>query len=70
LIPRGGGAFLAEVDGNIALQKRESLIVASAQGKFRGREFAPLSEALHALEAQAAKDLTAATSGGPHKAEP
>lgn len=43
LIPRGGGAFLAEVDGNIALQKRESLVVASVQGKFRGREFAPLS---------------------------
>jgi hypothetical protein len=29
-----------------------------------------VGEALHALEAQAAKDLTAATSGGPHKAEP
>jgi hypothetical protein len=43
LIPRGGGAFLAEVDGNIALQKRESLIVASSLGKFRGRDFAPLS---------------------------
>jgi hypothetical protein len=43
LIPRGGGAFLAEVDGNIALQKRESVIVASALGKFRGREFVPLS---------------------------
>ncbi len=43
LIPRGGGAFLAEVDGNIALQKRESLVVASVQGKFCGREFSPLS---------------------------
>ncbi|MDB5605089.1 MAG: RecA-family ATPase [Bradyrhizobium sp.] len=43
LIPRGGGAFLAEVDGNIALQKRESVIVASALGKFRGRDFVPLS---------------------------
>lgn len=42
LIPRGGGAFLAEVDGNIALQKRESLVAASVQGKFRGREFSPL----------------------------
>jgi hypothetical protein len=36
LQPRGGGAFIAEVDGNIALQKRDSLIVANAQGKFRG----------------------------------
>lgn len=43
LIPRGGGAFLAEVDGNIALQKRDSVIVASSLGKFRGRDFVPLS---------------------------
>jgi len=42
LIPRGGGAFLAEVDGNIALQKRDTLIVAGALGKFRGAEFPPL----------------------------
>lgn len=38
LIPRGGGAFLAEVDGNIAVQRRDSLLVASAQGKFRGSD--------------------------------
>jgi len=38
LIPRGGGAFLAEVDGNIALQRRDTLLVASAQGKFRGSD--------------------------------
>ncbi len=38
LIPRGGGAFLAEVDGNIAVQKRNSLLVATAQGKFRGSQ--------------------------------
>jgi hypothetical protein len=42
LIPRGGGAFLAEVDGNIAVQRRDSLLVASPQGKFRGTEFAEL----------------------------
>ena len=39
LIPRGGGAFLAEVDGNIAVQRRDSLLAVSAQGKFRGPEF-------------------------------
>lgn len=43
LIPRGGGAFLAEVDGNVALRRQDNLIVASALGKFRGPEFAPLS---------------------------
>jgi len=42
LVPYGGGAFLNEIDGNIALQKRESLISASVQGKFRGPEFSPL----------------------------
>jgi hypothetical protein len=38
LIPRGGGAFLAEVDGNIALVKKESVLLATAQGKFRGSD--------------------------------
>ncbi len=56
LIPRGGGAFLAEVDGNIALQKRESLVVASVQGKFRGREFSPLSFELKTVHHPTLKD--------------
>lgn len=50
MIPRGGGAFLAEVDGNIALHKRDNAIVASAQGKFRGPEFTPLSFALKTVQ--------------------
>jgi hypothetical protein len=57
LIPRGGGAFLAEVDGNIALQKRDSLVVASAQGKFRGREFSPLSFELRVVLHPVLKDV-------------
>jgi hypothetical protein len=56
LIPRGGGAFLAEVDGNIALQKRESLIVASSLGKFRGRDFAPISFELKTVQHPVLKD--------------
>jgi AAA domain/RepB DNA-primase from phage plasmid len=36
LLPRGGGAFLAEVDGNMAVQKRDSLLAVSPQGKYRG----------------------------------
>lgn len=43
LIPRGGGAFLNEIDGNIALRKLDSLVTAANFGKFRGAEFAPLS---------------------------
>jgi hypothetical protein len=57
LIPRGGGAFLAEVDGNIALQKLDSLIVANAQGKFRGPEFSPLSFELHTVRHPILKDV-------------
>jgi hypothetical protein len=56
LIPRGGGAFLAEVDGNIALHKRESLIVASAQGKFRGADFTPINFELNAVTHPVLKD--------------
>jgi hypothetical protein len=36
LLPRGGGAFLAEVDGNMAVQKKDSLLAVSPQGKYRG----------------------------------
>ena len=56
LIPRGGGAFLNEVDGNIALQKRESLIAASVQGKFRGPEFTPMYFELKAVRHPRLKD--------------
>jgi hypothetical protein len=56
MIPRGGGAFLAEVDGNIALHKRDNAIVASIQGKFRGPEFPPLSFALKTMEHPALRD--------------
>lgn len=56
LIPRGGGAFLNEVDGNIALQKREALIAASVQGKFRGPEFTPMYFELKAVRHPRLKD--------------
>jgi AAA domain/RepB DNA-primase from phage plasmid len=40
LVPRGGGAFLNEVDGNLAARKERDRIVAiSTHGKFRGPEF-------------------------------
>lgn len=43
LVPRGGGAFLNEVDGNIALRREGDTIAAEALGKFRGPEFTPLN---------------------------
>jgi Bifunctional DNA primase/polymerase, N-terminal/AAA domain len=48
MIPRGGGAFLAEMDGNIGVARGDGgLIAAAAIGKFRGPEFTPLHFALH-----------------------
>jgi AAA domain len=36
LLPRGGGAFLAEVDGNMAVLRKDSLLAVVPFGKFRG----------------------------------
>jgi AAA domain len=45
LLPRGGGAFLAEVDGNlVAIKQPGNMIVElNTHGKFRGPEFSPIS---------------------------
>lgn len=43
LIPRGGGAFLNEVDGNLGLVKTGMTLEMSAHYKFRGAAFAPIS---------------------------
>jgi AAA domain/Primase C terminal 2 (PriCT-2) len=56
LIPRGGGGYLAEVDGNIALIKGETLVTAAAQGKFRGPEFPPLNFELEGVYHPRLKD--------------
>jgi hypothetical protein len=49
LLPRGGGAFLNEVDGNIALKANDTIIGAEVQGKFRGPAFPPLQFKLDAV---------------------
>jgi hypothetical protein len=43
LVPRGGGAFLAEVDGNLAAKVADGSVEVSALGKFRGPDFAPIT---------------------------
>jgi hypothetical protein len=45
LLPRGGGAFLAEVDGNLVCIKDAAtmLVEVTWHGKFRGPDFAPFS---------------------------
>ncbi|UQD97330.1 AAA family ATPase [Bradyrhizobium japonicum] len=42
LIPKGGGAFLNEVDGNVALRRNGQVIAFEALGKFRGPSFEPV----------------------------
>jgi hypothetical protein len=42
LLPRGGGAFLNEMDGNLTCVYREKIAEVHWLGKFRGADFAPL----------------------------
>jgi len=43
LLPRGGGAFVAETDGNLTCWKTDSTVEMHWQGKFRGPDFAPMN---------------------------
>lgn len=50
LLPRGGGAFLNEVDGNLSLAKRgDRSAELHWQGKFRGPDFKPIMFDLPAI---------------------
>ena len=48
LLPRGGGAFIAEVDGNLVCVKQpdSQIVELHWHGKFRGPDFAPIPFAL------------------------
>lgn len=56
LLPRGAGAFLAEVDGNLTLKLDDSAIEMHWQGKFRGTDFAPINFQLHTVTHERLKD--------------
>ena len=43
LLPRGGGAFLNEMDGNLVAINNDSIVTVHWHGKFRGADFAPMS---------------------------
>jgi hypothetical protein len=43
LNPRGGGAFVAEIDGNLTALRDDTAVVLHWQVKFRGPDFAPIS---------------------------
>ena len=56
LIPRGGGAFLAEADGNLTAAKTDSTVELHWQGKFRGPDFAPMYFLIRTVTHQDLKD--------------
>ncbi|RAS16136.1 AAA family ATPase [Ensifer adhaerens] len=56
LLPRGGGAFIAEVDGNLTLAKSDGIIRMHWQGKHRGPDFDPLTIELKTITAPALVD--------------
>lgn len=56
LLPRGGGAFIAEVDGNLTLAKSDGIIKMHWQGKHRGPDFDPLTIELKTITAPALVD--------------
>lgn len=56
LLPRGGGAFIAEMDGNLTLAKSAGAIRLHWQGKHRGPDFDPLMIELKPITAPALKD--------------
>jgi hypothetical protein len=56
LQPRGGGAVIAEFDGNLTCKRTETVTVVHHQGKFRGPDFAPLHFTLEGQTAARLKD--------------
>lgn len=56
LLPRGGGAYVAEVDGNLTARKDGDVVTVHWQGKFRGPEFAPIGLQLETVTSERLKD--------------
>ena len=55
-LPRGGGAFIAEVDGNLTLWGQDGEITLHWAGKFRGPEFPAIPLRLDAAETSSVRD--------------
>ena len=49
LLPRGGGAFLAEMDGNLTLWKHDDVLVELSYTKMRGPGFEPITFKLETI---------------------
>jgi hypothetical protein len=56
LLPRGGGAYLNEVDGNLTVNHDDGVVQLHWQGKFRGPDFAPVAFHLRPVTHDRLKD--------------
>jgi hypothetical protein len=56
LQPRGGGATIAEFDGNLTCKRTDTVTEIHHQGKFRGPDFAPLHFTLEPTTSSPLKD--------------
>jgi hypothetical protein len=56
LIPRGGGAFIAEIDGNFTALRTDVAVSMHWQGKLRGADFAPMSFHLRTITLDKLRD--------------
>ena len=56
LQPRGGGAVIAEFDGNLTCRRTETITELYHQGKFRGPDFAPMHFMLQGTTSARLKD--------------
>jgi hypothetical protein len=55
-LPRGGGAYLNETDGNMTVRNNDGVAELHWQGKFRGADFAPISFRLRKVFHERLKD--------------
>jgi AAA domain len=56
LQPRGGGAYIAEIDGNLTVTKNDMTVELHWQGKLRGPDFAPVNFMLRSVTHEELKD--------------
>ena len=57
LLPRGGGAFIAAIDGNLVLKNAGKIVELTWQGKFRGISFDPMYFEIEIIKSEKLKDI-------------
>jgi hypothetical protein len=56
MVPKGGGSFLNEVDGNLTGAKTDAVVTLHWQGKYRGPDFAPIPFQIHTVTTDRLRD--------------